>query len=190
MSKDLQSEATVTSFVPLLKELMGKGPRRTLQSICMAIFLLDSAFTSAAEVIRPAPSCNLTDWSSGKPIELNSLSGKVVYIDFWASWCTSCVASFPFLNQLKHDFSERGLVVLGINLDEQQTDATRFLMKHPVEFTLAANPNRQCPKVFGVPGMPAAYVIDRKGNIRHEHLGFKPGQGQALRSVVEQLLNE
>jgi thiol-disulfide isomerase/thioredoxin len=121
---------------------------------------------------------------------LNSLRGKVVYVDFWASWCSNCVQSFPFLNEIERELGNRGLVVLGINLDEAREEAAQFLVKHPVGFAIATNPNMQCPKAFGVLGMPVAYLIDRKGNIRHEHLGFHSGQANSLRTLLEQLLRE
>jgi thiol-disulfide isomerase/thioredoxin len=156
----------------------------------MAMLATSTASALAADDIRPAPSCNLKRWDSGEEFDLKSLRGQVVYVDFWASWCSACIESFPFLNELERELSRRGLVVLGINLDAEREDAARFLAKHPVGFSIATNPNRQCPKVFGVPGMPAAYLIDRKGHVRREHLGFRTGQANSLRTLVEQLLSE
>ena len=160
----------------------------TLAGITMLVVNVDSAM--AVEQTRPTPSCNLVRWASDEAFDLTSLRGKVVYVDFWASWCSSCVQSFPFLNELERELGSRGFVALGINLDEQKDDAARFLAKHSVGFAIATNPNMLCPKAFGVTGMPAAYLIDRKGNIRHEHLGFRSGQAISLRTAVEQLLSE
>lgn len=150
-----------------------------------------SATVAAKNVqVRPAPACQLMDWSGGQPLSWQALRGKVVYVDFWASWCTSCVQSFPFLNAMAKELSEQGLVVVGVNLDEDRADATAFLSKHPVGFSVMTDAANSCPQAFGVEGMPAAYLIDRKGNIRYQHLGFRRDQSGQLRQQVEQLLRE
>jgi thiol-disulfide isomerase/thioredoxin len=124
------------------------------------------------------------------PINMGQFKGKVVYVDFWASWCTPCARSFPFMNDLDREFHDRGLIVLAINLDEKLEDAQAFLAKHPASFALAADPSGQCPRDFGVRGMPSSYLVDRQGMIRHVHLGFRAGEAEKLRALVEQLLAE
>ncbi len=145
---------------------------------------------SAAEFARPAPQCALNHWHTGQPLSLEAFKGQVVYVDFWASWCAPCVESLPFLQRLQQEFGGRGFQVLGINLDAERSHAEAFLLKHPVHFSLAANPGADCPKDFGVAGMPAGYLIDRQGRIRHHHLGYKASHAASLRTHLEQLLNE
>ena len=123
-------------------------------------------------------------------MEIRQFRGKVVYVDFWASWCTSCVMSFPFLNDLDRDFRDRGLQVVGINLDEKPADAKATSAKHPARFAIAADRNGVCPKSFDVRAMPVAYVIDRRGIVRHQHVGFRPGQAEEMRTLVSTLLAE
>ena len=94
------------------------------------------------------------------------------------------------MDALDRELRDRGLQVLGINVDEDPEDAKRFLEKYPAEFTVAFDPNGQCPQDFGVQAMPSSYLVDRKGNIRHVHLGFRRGESEELRSLVEQLLAE
>ena len=149
------------------------------------------ATTSFAEHLdKISPSCVLTTLD-GKPAHnLQELKGEVVYVDFWASWCPPCVKSFPFLNQLNHDMKEQGLHVIGINLDEKVVDAKDFLAKHPVDFSIAADPSKQCAKVFELMAMPTSYLIDRKGTIRHIHQGFRPGETEELRALITQLVME
>lgn len=150
-----------------------------------------SATVAAKDVqVRPAPACQLMDWSSGQALNWQALRGKVVYVDFWASWCTSCVQSFPFLDAMAKDLREQGLAVVGVNLDEDRAEAANFLAKHPVGFTVVTDAANSCPQAFGVEGMPAAYLIDRMGNIRYQHLGFRRDQSAQLRQQVEQLLRE
>ena len=137
-----------------------------------------------------APICVLKSLGEESPINMGQFKGKVVYVDFWASWCPPCARSFPFMNDLDREFRDRGLQVLAINLDEKPEDARAFLAKHPVSFALAADPSGQCPRDFGVRGMPSSYLVDRQGMIRHVHLGFRAGEAEKLRALVEQLLTE
>lgn len=144
----------------------------------------------AHSVGEGTPSCTLTSMD-GKPIaDLQELRGEVIYVDFWASWCPPCVRSFPFMNQLEHEFKDQGLHIIGVNLDEKLADAETFLDKYPVDFDIALDPNKQCVSDFGVMAMPTSYLIDRKGVIRHVHQGFRVGEAEKLRLAIEYLLTE
>jgi thiol-disulfide isomerase/thioredoxin len=143
-----------------------------------------------AEPVRAVPVCPLKSLADGKPLDLRQFRGKVVYVDFWASWCSTCAQSFPFLSRLSDDLEGRGLVVVGINVDERPQDAVAFLGKHPATFVLASSPDMECPKAFAVPGMPASFLIDRQGRLRSSHLGFRRSDADKLRQQVTQLLDE
>nr|WP_174624795.1 TlpA disulfide reductase family protein [Candidatus Methylobacter favarea] len=144
----------------------------------------------AVEAGGKAPDCGLTSMRDAQRIELRQFSGKVLYVDFWASWCGPCVKSFPFLNSLHEKFSKEGLQILGVNLDENPADAREFLGKYPADFTVAADANEQCARDFDVKAMPSSYLIDRQGVVRHIRLGFRPGEAKELQSLVERLLAE
>ncbi len=159
--------------------------------IFSALMLLSFMAPVAAEHLEQASaSCALTTLDGRPAMNLQDLKGKVVYMDFWASWCPPCVKSFPFLNQLDHELKEQGLQVVGINLDEKMADAQDFLSKHPVDFSIVADPSKQCAKVFELMAMPTSYLIDRKGNIRHIHQGFRNGETEELRALITQLVLE
>lgn len=152
------------------------------------VLLVKTSFAEHLEQV--SSSCALTTLD-GKPAhDLQELRGKVVYMDFWASWCPPCVKSFPFLNQLDQELKDKGLHVIGINLDEKVTDAQEFLAKHPVDFSIVADPSKQCAKGLEVMAMPTSYLIDRKGNIRHVHQGFRPDESEKLRALITQLVME
>jgi len=155
--------------------------------------LLGATFVYTAnsqEVGQSIAPCALSQLSTSEPLDLKKFEGKVVYIDFWASWCPPCVKSFPFLNGLHNQYHSDGLRVIGINLDEVTEDATRFISKNPVDFMLATDSTKSCAKDVGVIAMPTSYLIDRKGVIRHIHLGFRSGQGDELRKQIQLLLSE
>ncbi len=164
--------------------------RRTLRfAAALAVALLLAA--PAARADRQAPDCTLRSFPGEEAYALHSFrQGKVVWVDFWASWCGTCAEAVPFLNDLDREFRGRGLQVLGINLDEDPQDARAFLDKHPASFALAQDAQGDCPRSFGVEAMPSSYLIDRRGVIRHVFLGFQPGEAADLRAQVSRLLDE
>ena len=105
-------------------------------------------------------------------IDLSPYAGKVVYIDFWASWCVPCRASFPWMNALQAELGDDGLVIIGVNTGDTPDEAARFLEKIPAEFTLMTDPDGAIAKAYGLSGMPMAYVHDRSGKLVASHVGF------------------
>jgi thiol-disulfide isomerase/thioredoxin len=137
------------------------------------------------------PRLNLTPLEAARPaIAPGQLRGKVVYVDFWASWCVPCRASFPWLEDLHRKYGEQGLVVLGINKDQEPGDAGKFLARYPASFPLLRDPGDALAKGFAVRGMPSAYLIDRRGNIRHTHVGFRQETSAELERLLVELLKE
>lgn len=157
---------------------------------CAILALAPIRLFAAAEINSPAPNCAVTPIDNVQGYDLRQFRGKVLYVDFWASWCGPCAQSFPFLNELDRNLREQGLQIVGINLDENLEDAKAFLSNHPAGFAVATDASGQCPKDFGVQAMPSSYLIDRQGMIRHVRLGFRPGEAEQIRTLVEQLLAE
>lgn len=163
---------------------------RLITLSCAMLAILPVKFSLATENnARVAPVCAATTFDA-KNYNLSQFKGKVVYVDFWASWCAPCVQSFPFMNGLHRDFSPKGLQVLAINMDEIAADAQNFLTEHPAQFTVLTDANQQCAKGFQVKAMPSSYLIDRNGVIRHEHLGFHKGETAEIQALIKQLLAE
>jgi len=157
-------------------------------SALLALALNSNA--NGVETGHPAPNCRLTAIDGAQRFDLQQYRGKVVYVDFWASWCPPCAESFPFMNQLHHELADRGLHIVAINLDESPGEAKDFLAKHPPHFAVVVDAEGNCPQAFGVKAMPSSYLVDRQGAIRYVHLGFRPGEANELRARVEQLLAE
>jgi thiol-disulfide isomerase/thioredoxin len=111
-------------------------------------------------------------------VSLREHAGRVVYVDFWASWCGPCKQSFPFMNDLQKKYSAAGLRIIAINVDKEKDDAQKFLSKNPTQFMLAFDAEGTVPTQYQVKGMPSSYLIGRDGKLIYVHKGFK-AQDQA-----------
>lgn len=160
-----------------------------MKLLSIFFLLLFTTVCSALEIGSLAPNCNLKDFYNANPVQL-SKQGKVLYVDFWASWCGPCIQSMPFLDQINSELKTKNFEVIAINLDESKEDAEQFLQKHKVNFTVAVNPDNECPNNYGVIAMPSSYLIDRQGKIRHIQLGFHVEEKAELRAKIEKLLAE
>lgn len=106
-------------------------------------------------------------------LDLAEFRGKVVVIDFWASWCVPCRRSFPWLNTMNDKYAKDGLVIIGVNVDKETESAAEFLQKFPAKFRISYDTNGVLARKFDVQGMPSSFVIGRDGQMSARHLGFK-----------------
>lgn len=137
---------------------------------------------------QPAPLINLPGVTG--TVQSAELKGKVIYVDFWASWCKPCKQSFPWLNSMQARYGNQGLEIIAINLDQQQNAANEFLQALPPQFTVAFDPSGKTAEQFHVQGMPSSYLIDRQGNMRAVHMGFRDEDRAKLEQAVTRLLLE
>ena len=163
----------------------GRTMSAFLRTVVAALILCYASPAFAED--RPLPDCPVK-FDGGGGFE--QFKGKVLYIDYWASWCGPCLLSFPFMNDLQTAYGPRGLQVVAVNMDEKPADAAAFLAKHPAGFAVASGPNAPCAKAFAVATMPTSFLVDRNGRIRSTHAGFRPGDVDGLRAAVESLLAE
>lgn len=154
-----------------------------------ALLLVTAPATQALEGNTLAPAFELQD-GRGNAVQLKNFSGKVVYLDFWASWCGPCQKSFPWMNALQEKFSDKDFQVVTINVDEARKDADRFLAAHPAKFTVLFDPKGQVPIQYGVKGMPTSLLIGRDGKVIYTHMGFADGSKEMLESKIRAALNE
>lgn len=161
----------------------------SLYSIFFLMFFA-SLKSFATEPGDKAPTCSLVKMIGNENINLVSYRGHVLYIDFWASWCPPCVKSFPQMNRLNQAFKDKGLQIIGINLDEIPEDAISFLKTNSAEFMITSDPNQRCAKDFDVKAMPSSYLIDSKGIIREIYLGARNEQAEVIHKKIQQLLQE
>lgn len=141
------------------------------------------------DIGSPAPAFDLPVFNDGhRRVTLESLRGKVVLLDFWASWCGPCRESFPAYDRLSREWSAHDFVVLAVNLDEMIDGPSAFLEEHPVRYTSVADPAGEIARRYGLIGMPSSFIIDKDGIVRARHVGFKAGDVDELRREIGALL--
>jgi cytochrome c biogenesis protein CcmG, thiol:disulfide interchange protein DsbE len=116
--------------------------------------------------------------------DLTALKGKIVYVDFWASWCVPCKQSFPWMNEMQAKYGDRGFEVVAINVDAKQADADKFLAQIPAKFNVAFDSAGDTPKKFGVKAMPSAVIVGADGRVLHVHAGFRDSDKAALEAAI------
>jgi thiol-disulfide isomerase/thioredoxin len=121
-------------------------------------------------------------------LDLEALSGHVVYLDFWASRCTPSRQSFPWMNHMQREFGQDGLVIVAVNVDHSRPDAEQFLHEHSPDFRIVFDPDGTLAERFGVKGMPTSFLLDRDGRIHSEHDGFRLKDRAALEQQIRSLL--
>jgi cytochrome c biogenesis protein CcmG, thiol:disulfide interchange protein DsbE len=128
--------------------------------------------------------------NTGSLLDLDSFRGRVVYLDFWASWCTPCRQSFPWMQGMKDVYEQQGLSVVAVNLDKHREDAEKFLLKFHPNFDVLFDPDGQMADRFKVSGMPTSVIIDRHGKQRYIHIGFLAADRGAYESELRGILAE
>jgi len=124
------------------------------------------------------------------PVNLAQSRGKVVYLDFWASWCGPCKQSFPWMSDMQKKYGARGLQVIAVNLDAKRIDADQFLKQNPAEFTIGFDPAGDSPRRFAIKGMPTALLIGPDGQVIQQHSGFREDERSQLEAAIVDALNK
>ena len=160
--------------------------RRALVAFAVLCFAAPAAF-SLEEGDR-APAFSAKALTGEGNIDLAAHRGKIVYLDFWASWCGPCLTAIPEIEEMRAEFPADEFQIIAVNLDQKAKKALRFLKKNPIGYPSASDPKGRLPEQFGVDTMPTSYLIDRDGVIRYVHRGFSRGDGSRLRSEIRALL--
>lgn len=127
-----------------------------------------------------------------KVVQLGDLRGKLVYVDFWASWCLPCLRSLPQINTLYQKYRDQGFEVIAITIDDPIEDAQDFMddLEVPLSYHVVADHTADIMDVYGVVGMPTSFLIDRQGIVRKVHKGFREGDTELLEQALQDLLAE
>ena len=160
---------------------------RRWRGCALACSMLISTVAAAVSVGERAPPFALPT-AAGDMVALERLRGRVVYVDFWASWCGPCRRSFPWMNAMQRKYGAQALAIVAINVDKKRDDATRFLSEMPAEFTVVYDAPGAVPAAYAVKGMPSSYVIDQNGNVSAIELGFRDESPATLEQKIRTLL--
>lgn len=164
-------------------------PNRLLSSLRLAALCVATLAAPAAwslDAGAAAPDLNLPGLKDA--VNLAALKGKVVYVDFWASWCGPCKQSFPFMNELQSKYGAKGFEIVAVNLDAKRGDADKFLAEVPARFNVAFDAKGETARRFEVKGMPSSYLIGRDGKVIAAHKGFKEEERTQLDARIAQAL--
>lgn len=123
-------------------------------------------------------------------LDFDQLKGKVVYVDFWASWCGPCRSSFPWMEDMHKKYAVQGLEIVAINLDQEPELAQKFLQEYPATFRIEYDSEGEIAEQFKVETMPTSFLIDRSGKARIKHKGFHANKVQGYEQEIQQLLGE
>ncbi|HEV8443102.1 MAG TPA: TlpA disulfide reductase family protein [Steroidobacteraceae bacterium] len=166
---------------------------RTVKGIAKGLALA-AAFVLpafAASSSSPAPAFQLSG-RGGKTIDLSQFKGQVVMINFWATWCVPCRTEMPLLEDIYKKYKPMGFTMLGVNVEPKTGDPEGWLSKlpKPVTFPVAFDVDSKVSKLYKVAGMPTTIFIDRKGNVREVHKGYKAGDEDYYLTQIRSLLKE
>jgi len=137
----------------------------------------------------PAPQFSL-DARGGSKISLTQYKGQVVMLNFWASWCGPCRQEMPLLENIYKKYNKMGFTMIGVNVEPDSKAAEGFLKQTPVSFPVIYDKDSTVSKAYDVSGMPSTVIIDRKGNIRVLHRGYKPGDENEYLDSIRSLVRE
>lgn len=123
-------------------------------------------------------------------LDLSAYRGKVVYVDFWASWCAPCRESFPWMSDLLREYGPRNFVVIAVNVDKDKRLAETFLNGTMATFPIVYDPRGDFASSYRITGMPSAVLIDRAGRVRYRHTGFTAKKKDEYEEHVRALVDE
>lgn len=144
---------------------------------------------SALDVGQRPPDLAATD-IEGVPHRLHDYQGRVLYVDFWASWCAPCLQVLPALAALHDRYGTQGFDVVAINVDTRWGDAQRLIDRLQWDLPVIADPDGLWAQQFALPTMPSGYLIGRDGRVRHIQAGFRPADLPALEQAVQLAVEE
>lgn len=164
-------------------------PRIAVLLTALALPTFVTAPVSALDRGARAPEIGLRDLE-GNAVQLSALRGKVVLVDFWASWCGPCREEMPVLERFHRQFAERGLVIVGVNIDREEPNMRRFLDRTPVSFRNVHDGQHAVADRYAPPRMPTSYLIDKRGSVRFIHAGFRASDAREMEREIAELLAE
>jgi peroxiredoxin len=155
----------------------------------LAAGAVGGATAAGTDASGPAPAFTLSTLN-GDSAALSQYKGQVVMLNFWATWCGPCQQEMPLLDQMYKKYKPAGFTLIGVNVDKDAPPVRQLLERKPVGFPVLLDPASQVSKAYHVDEMPSTVLIDRKGNVRYLHRGYKPGDENEYQDRIRQLIRE
>ena len=162
--------------------------RKPIAAIVAALSVSLPALAGSSPA-APAPAFTLAS-RAGQDVSLEQYKGQVVMLNFWASWCGPCRQEMPLLEGIYKKYNKMGFTLIGVNVEPDSKAAEGFLKATPVSFPVIYDKDSTVSKAYDVSGMPSTVIIDRKGNIRVLHRGYKPGDENEYLDSIRNLVRE
>ena len=178
------------------KRSLTRSPSRPAQELLAAVTaaaaLVPFGHAAAAptEQFASSPGTANGSYQTLPALDLAAHAGKVIYVDFWASWCAPCRRSFPWMQATQRELASRGLVILTVNVDEDPRQAERFLQEVGGGLPVVFDSKGQLAELYKLQGMPSSFVVDRHGSVRFRHRGFRTTDPATYSAELRQLLDE
>ena len=162
--------------------------KNTIIALVLSVFAASSLASSGMEG-QPAPDFSLKS-STGENLRLSEYRGDVVMINFWATWCGPCRQEMPLLDELYSRYQRVGFNLLGVNIDDDSRRAMQMIEELGVNFPVLFDARKEVSKLYEVNAMPVTVIVDREGNVRYVHHGYKPGYEEKYLDQIRSLLRE
>ena len=156
-------------------------------ALLFCLLALSASWAAGEAAPQKAPSFKLSN-PKGEPVASQDFAGKVIYLDFWGSWCPPCIEEIPHLVSLYNTYREKGLVVVGVSLGDSKKALLQFMEKMKVTYPVVLGDDQIIQEYRGVMFLPTAFVIDRKGFIRRKLFGFR--EKEEIEQIILPLLEE
>ena len=160
------------------------------QCLLSVFALLLFTLTATAFAEETAPEFSLPGVNAQGDVKLSDFKGRVVYLDFWATWCPPCRKSFPWMNSLQERYKDQGLSIVAVGVDRKRELIEEFLKQMEPGFTVVQDDKGVIAKAYKLRGMPTSYLIDRNGNIVLTHMGFRTRDKEKLETEIKTLLEK
>jgi len=162
--------------------------KSVMAGLLLTVFAATSLASSGLEG-QQAPDFALKS-ATGENLRLSEYRGDVVMINFWATWCGPCRQEMPLLNELYNRYQRVGFNLLGVNIDDDSSRAMKMATELGVSFPVLFDSRKEVSKLYEVNAMPVTVLVDREGNVRHVHHGYKPGYEEKYLDEIRSLLRE
>lgn len=174
-----------------MTQAIGAGRSSTIRGCLSALLkaVVPLALILAPAIARPDPSRPAPPFTlptSQGSVTLESLRGRVVLVDFWASWCVPCRSSFAWMKSMHETYGPRGLSIVAIDLDKDRHAADRFLAQATPPFTIAFDPAGRTAAAYRVKAMPTSFLVGPTGTIVHTHSGFDAHKARSLEKLIQE----